>query len=220
MNKLFAVIFGILISMMSTTLFAQSFEINKNISSDFFELPMKLSLKQEKSAATFSIGAGYAGLTSKGSQPNGFDVQLDLIFPVKNYLAINTSLNYTRFPEYKTSDGALIFYKGAQTNLNLSPGISFGNFSKNDKFNYFITAGVSLMTETTGADSIVRISDGQILDTGNGWVHVSIGVLISGRVSYKISKQFQLFLEPSTYIIMSDDSESNYHINGGVSIAL
>lgn len=220
MNKHIEAIFVIIISLLSATLFAQSSGINDNINRDIFGLSTKISPKHEKSSATFSIGAGYAGLTSKGSQPNGFDVQLDLIFPVTTYLAINGSFNYAGFPKYETSDGALIFYKGTQTNLNLSPGISFGNFSKNDKFNYFISAGLSLLSETTGANSIVRISDGQILDKRNGWVNMSIGALISGRVSYKVSKQFQLFLEPGYNTVWSDEADSYYHINGGVSIAL
>lgn len=223
MNKLIAVIFVILISLTSTTLFAQSSGITNNINSDIFELPTKLSLKQEKSAATISIGAGYAGTSE--ARPGGFNIQLDLIFPVTTYLAINGSFNYAGFPRYETTqfygsqNGNYLIDHGELSHVTLSPGLSFGNFKHIDKFNYFITAGFTLGVATYGKTNYTN-SNGVTINTSSGGAANLIGILLSGRVSYKISKQFQLFLEPSSYLIWSDDGESNYHINGGVSISL
>lgn len=213
MNKHIAIIFAITISLISTTLFSQSSGITNNINSDIFELPTKLSLKQEKSAATFSIGAGYA-VTSE-TRPGGYNIQLDLIFPVNTYLALNGSFNYARFPRYTSTEfygsqnGNYLVDHGEVNYVTISTGLSYGNFKQIDKINYFITTGFAL-----GFGSYAKTN------YNHGGMSTLLGILLSGRVSYKISKQFQLFLEPSTYIIMSDDSETNYHINGGVSIAL
>jgi hypothetical protein len=208
---------------MSTTLFAQSSGINDNINRDIFELSTKISPKQEKSSATFSIGAGYAGTNVE--RPDGFNIQLDLIFPVTTYLAINGSFNYARFPRYNTTrfygpqNGDYLIDHGELNHVTLSPGLSFGNFKYKDKFNYFITAGFALGLGSVGK-TIYTNMNGVTINTSSGGILDIIGILTSGRISYKISKQFQLFLEPSYYTVWSDDGKSNYHINGGVSLNL
>lgn len=213
MNKQIAVIFAITISLISTTLFPQSSGNNNNANNDIIELSPTISPKQEKSDATISIGAGYAGASA--TRPGGFNIQLDLIFPVTTYLAINGSINYASFPRYTTTEfygyqnGNYLIDHGEVNYVTLSTGLSYGNFKQIDKFNYFITTGFAL-----GFGSYAKTNN------IHGGISNLFGILLSGRVSYKISKQFQLFMEPSTYIILSDDSESNYHINGGVSIAL
>lgn len=217
MNKQIAVIFAITISLISTTLFAQSYGINDNI-----ELSTKISPKQEKSDATLSIGAGYAGLTSKGSQPNGFDVQTDLVFPVKSYLAINASVNFAQFPKYQTQSANIRYDHGALFYLALSPGISFGNFRKSDKFNYFVTTG--FIIGFTGSEKTVYtdINTGYILNYGNGTVvPIIAGLMTSGRALYKLSEMYQIFIEPAYYANFGSDSADPYfHINAGISIAL
>lgn len=222
MNKHIAAIFVITISLISTSLLAQSSGISDNINRDILELSTKLSMKQEKSSATFSIGAGYAGLTSKGSKPNGFDVQLDLIFPVKSYLAINASFNYAQFPKYQTQSANIKYDHGALFYLALSPGISFGNFRLKDKFNYFVTTG--FIIGFTGSEKTVYtdINTGNILNYGHGTViPIMAGLMTSGRALYKLSEMYQIFIEPAYYVNFgSDNADPYFHINAGVSIAL
>ena len=221
MNKHIAAIFVITISLMSATLFAQSSGINDNINRDIFEFSTQISPKQEKSSATFSIGAGYAGLTSKGSQPNGFDVQLDLIFPVTTYLAINGSFNYAGFPKYQTQSANIRFDHGALTCLALSPGISFGNFRKNDKFNYFVNAGFPIGFATAERTIYTDINTGNVINYGHGGLRSIFGVLISGRALYKLSEIHQIFIEPAYYANFGSDSADPYfHINAGISLSL
>jgi len=221
-----SVIFVILISLISTISFSQSSEVNDNINQYIFGLSTTQSVKPEKSSATFSIGAGYAGLTSNSSRPGGFDVQLDLIFPVTTYLAISGSFNYARFPGYQTTqfygpqNGDYLIDNGAQTNVSLSPGVSFGNFKFKDKFNYFVTAGFVIGMGTTNGYTVTSIRNGEVLNHENGGLLEIMGILTSGRVSYKLSRIFQVYIEPSVYNLLGTDSAgSNYHINGGVSIA-
>jgi opacity protein-like surface antigen len=218
MNKHIAGIFVILISMMSSTLFAQSSGINGNINRDIFNLSTKQSPKQEKSSATLSIGAGYAGTATKVKRPDGFDIQLDLIFPVTTYLAINGSINYARFPRYIDETRSTV-NNGELTYVTLTPGLSIGNFMYNDKFNYFITTGFALGLGSVGK-TIYSDFNGDTVHISSGGPADITGVLISGRISYKLSKQFQIYLEPSYYTVWSDDGKSNYHINGGVSLNL
>jgi len=227
MTKQISVIIVILISLISTSLFSQSYGINDNLNQDIFDLSTTQSLIQEKSPATFSIGAGYAGCINKSKIPDGFDVQLDLIFPVTTYLAISGSFNYARFPGYQTikfygyQNGDYLFDNGAQTNVSLSPGVSFGNFRFKDKFNYFVTAGFVIGMGTTNGYTVTSIRNGEVLNHENGGLLEIMGILTSGRVSYKLSRIFQVYIEPSVYNLLGTDSAgSNYHINGGVSIAL
>jgi hypothetical protein len=227
MIKQLSAIFVILISMINTSLFSQSFENNDYINREFFNLPTKQLLIQEKSSATFSIGAGYAVNMRKSEIPDGSDVQLDLIFPVTSYLAINGSFNYAGFPKYQTTKfygypgGDLLFDHGTQTNITLSPGISFGNFRKDNKFNYFITAGFAVGFGTSGSSSVTQINNGQILNHESGGLLEIVGILTSGRVSYKLSQQYNVYIEPLIYALLGSDSAgSNYHINAGVSISL
>jgi len=225
MTKHISVLIVILISLISSTLFSQSSGINDNKNQDSFILSTKLSLKQDKSSATFSIGGGYAGTATKVKRTDGFDVQLDLIFPVTTYLAIYGSLNYARLPRYYTThfygtqNGDYLIDHGEYNYVTLSPGLSFGNFKYKDKFNYHITVGFASGMGSIGKTIYTKMS-GVTVNTSSGGLIGIIGLLFSGRISYKISEQFQVFLEPSSYTIWSDDGESNYHINGGMSFAL
>jgi len=229
MTKHISVIFVIFISMISTSLFSQTSGNNDNLNRDIFNLSTKQSLIQEKSSATFSIGAGYAGLFKESSRPNGFNIQADLLYPVEDYFALNLGLGFTHFPGYYFKDSYISYDMepvtywgdaGAMNQLHIIPGVSFGNFSRLKKLNYYLTAGLTL--------GVSRESEGTFSDTYlplNGNVikasyDISIGGFVSGRISYKVSDKLNIFIEPAAFSNWSDNTFSNYHINGGISLNL
>jgi hypothetical protein len=234
MNKHIAVIFVILISLTSTTLFAQSSGINDNINNDIIELSTKMSVNPVKSSPTFSIGAGYAGYASENGRPNGFNIQADVLYPVSKSFGINIALNYVQFQGYKhtnylkTTDST---YANSYSNpvthnhINLLAGISYGNTDKNCLLNYYVTAGIGL-----GLSSQGQIYFKEFRGINNGTYEYSTetlpaeslfmaGVYASGRISFKLSHLLRFYAEPSIYT-WTISGESNYHINGGVSLAL
>jgi len=190
MAKQISVIIVILISLISTILFSQSSEINEFKSQKFNFYPSKHKVKQEKSSSVFSLGIGLAGLST---QRIGFDVQTDLIFPVTTYLAINASFNYARFPKYQTQSGIIRYDYGVLTHLALSPCLSFGNFKLNDKFNYFVTTGFAIGFAYAERTVYTDINTGNVINSGAVNLPTTIfGILISGRVSYKLSEMFHV----------------------------
>ncbi|MCX6156514.1 MAG: hypothetical protein NTY74_00865 [Ignavibacteriae bacterium] len=237
MNKDIAAIFVILISLMSTTLFAQSSGINDNINREIFEFSTKQSVNPVKFSPTFSIGAGYDGLFEKTSRPNGFNIQADVLYPVSENFALNIGINYSQFPGYHydeyevkynsaINDTVYTHYFGdysAITHIQFTPGVSFGNINRYSKFNYFVTAGLTIGINREGKGILNMTSTYSPQNnslTIEPSYHFNFGAYASGRISYKVSDKFNIFIEPAAVSNWSDNAFSNYHLNGGVSLAL
>lgn len=225
---------------MSTTLFAQSCGINDFKSPDKKDFKTMQSDSKNKSGPLFSIGGGYAGFSSTNNEPsyegfsstnnrpNGFNVQIDIIHPVTTLLAINVAFDVVHYPSYEskesfTSNGTIYnkYYNRGDINyLIFFPGLSFGNFKKDKKFNYFVTVGFSVGIAFYGETFYSNIFNDPKPNKINDSAGLLKGIFASGRVSYKLSPQIQVFIEPNTYTIGSEDSNFNYHLNGGISLNL
>lgn len=223
MKKYILVIFALLISY--TTVFSQSVNF-KNGNPGFTTLQYD---KAVKSSPLLSLSGGYAGLFKESSRPNGFNVQADVLYPVSGNFALNLGLGFTHFSgyyfkdTYTSYDMELVTYwgdAGAINQLHFLPGVSFGNFSRLNKLNYYLTAGfalgVSRESEGTYSDSYLPLN----VNVTKASYDISIGGFVSGRISYKVSDKLNIFIEPAAFSNWSDNAFSNYHINGGVSLAL
>jgi hypothetical protein len=195
------------------------------------------SLKQEKSSATFSLGAGFAGLFKETSRPNGFNIQADILYPVSEYFALNIGINYTQFPGYHydysdihynsvINDTVYTRYFGDYSTIShiqFTPGVSFGNITRESKFNYYLTAGLTIGINREGKGILNMTSTYSVQNnslTIEPSYHFNLGGFISGRISYKVSDKFNIYIEPSAFSNWSDSYFSNYHINGGISLNL
>lgn len=196
------------------------------------------SKSEQKSEYVISLGGGYVGFFSETKRPNGFNVHVDLLYPDSDYFAFNIGINYSQFPGYHYDD--YVVYYNAFTNdsihirsygdaatishLQLTPGVSFGNIKINNKFNYYLTAGLTVGVNRSGQSSYyISSSHGSTqVQTGTYEPNYSfkLGGFVSGRISYKISDKLNIFIEPSALSEWSGGSDfANYHINGGVSVA-
>jgi len=229
MTKHISVIIVILISLISTSLFSQSSEINEFKGPNNHDFMSMQSDSTSKSGPLFSIGGGYAGFSSTKNRPNGFNVQIDIIHPVATFLAINVAFDVVHYltsyenKESITSNGTIYttYYNYGDANyLIFFPGLSFGNLNRDSKFNYFITAGFSIGIGFFGETIYLLSSNSPYSNKIQESAGLLKGIFASGRVSYKLSPQIQIFVEPNIYTIGSEDSNFNYHINGGISLNL
>lgn len=223
---------AVLILLLSTISYSQTTDAPKIKGKACYDLMKEQSECDQR--MIFSLGGGYAGYASANSKPNGFNIQADVLYPVSKSFGINIALNYVQFQGYKhtnylkTTDST---YANSYSNpvthnhINLLAGISYGNTDKNCLLNYYVTAGIGL-----GLSSQGQIYYKEFRGINNGTYEYSTetlpaeslfmaGVYASGRISIKLSHLLRFYAEPSIYT-WTISGESNYHINGGVSIAL
>jgi len=226
---------AVLISLLSTFSYSQSADSNapKTKSKSCYEIMKEQSVDGQKSKLVFSLSGGYAGLFKESSRPNGFNIQADVLYPVSEYFALNLGVNFSQFMgyhyEYNTNIYDTVYEKGIGdvgkiTQINLMPGMSFGNINGNSKINYYITAGLSLGLCRHGIGNDFITSNFSGLNTYSGThgpnYYFDYGVFASGRISYKVSDRFGIFVEPTAFSDWKDSEESNYRINGGISLNL
>jgi len=95
----------------------------------------------------------------------------------------------------------------------------------NNKLNFYITAGLTLgiFREGQGYHNITSIYNNNTQNesgtTGPSY-GFQMGGFVSGRISYKISRKLNVFVESAALSDWTDNTFSNYHINGGVSLNL
>ena len=218
---------AVLIILLSTISYSQTLDAPKIKGKACYDLMKEQSECEQR--MIFSLGGGYAGLFEETSRPNGFNIQADVLYPVEDYFALNLGLSLTHFPGYYFKDSyisydmELVNYwgdAGAINQLHILPGVSFGNFNRTNKFNYYLTAGLTLgvsrESEGTYNDSYLPLNVNVIKPSYD----FSIGGFVSGRISYKVSDKLNIFIEPAAVSNWSDNTFSNYHINGGVSLNL
>jgi hypothetical protein len=225
---------AILITLLSNSSYSQSTDSNapKTKGKACYEL-MKEQSGCEKSNIVLSLSGGYAVLFRDTGFPNGFNIQADVLYPISDNFALNLGVNFSQFLGYHYAFNVILhdtFYvKGTDnvgkfTQINLMPGVTFGKISDNSKFNYYITAGISLglcrhavssSYITTNSPSLVIIP--RSLDPD---YYVDFGVFASGRISYKVSDRFRIFVETTAFSDWNEGYESNLRINGGISLAL
>jgi len=223
---------AVLITLLSTISYSQTIDAPKIKGKACYDL-MKEQSECEKSNIVLSLSGGYAVLFRDTGFPNGFNIQADVLYPLSESFALNLAVNFSQFLGYnyefnhKLND--TFYVKGSDTigkfnQINLMPGVSFGNLNSNSKFNYYITAGISLglcrhavsrTYITTNAPSVVIFPRSLEPD-----YYVDFGVFASGRISYKVSDRFGIFLEPTAFSDWSEGYESNLRINGGISLNL
>jgi hypothetical protein len=219
---------AVLIILLSTISYSQTLDAPKIKGKACYDL-MKEQSECDKSNIVLSIGGGFAGLFEKRGRPNGFNIQADLLYPVSKYFALNIGLNFVRFPEsinkysfiindsINTSTGN----NGILYHVNIAPGISFGNISRDSKFNYYITAGFGFGYSILGERTYYKSINNSVIseETYKAEASSNFGIFSSGRFSYRIANKYNVYIEPSVYG-WSMSGESNYHINGGISLNL
>lgn len=230
------VCFAVIITFISTLSFSQSTDSNapKIKVKSCYEI---MKNQTDNSEFVLSIGGGFTGLFNKYNRPNGFNIQTDIIYPVENYFALNIGLAFTQFPGYHYDDSK-VYYNTAINDtvysrffgdyatislIHITPGVSFGNINMNKKLNFYLTAGLTIGIDREG-QGIHNITSTYTLENDSLTIKPSyrfkLGGFVSGRISYKVSQKLNIFIEPALLSEWSDNSFSNYHINGGVSIAL
>lgn len=205
---------AVLILLLSTISYSQTLDAPKS---------------EQYSEYVLSIGGGFVGFFNETKRPNGFNIQADLLYPVEDYFALNLGLSLTHFAGYYFKDSYISYDMepvtywgdaGAMNQLHIIPGVSFGNFNRLNKLNYYLTAGLiigaSRESEGTFSDSYLPLNVNVIKPSYD----LSIGGFVSGRISYKVSDKLNIFIEPAAVSNWSDNTFSNFHINGGVSLNL
>ncbi|MCX6156513.1 MAG: hypothetical protein NTY74_00860 [Ignavibacteriae bacterium] len=223
---------AVLILLLSTISYSQTTDAPKIKGKTCYEL-MKEQSECKKSNIVLSLSGGYAVLFRDTGYPNGFNIQADVMYPLSESFAFNLGVNFSQFLgynyEFNHNFYDTFYVKGYDTigkftQINLMPGVSFGNLNSNSKFNYYITAGISLglcrhavssTYITTNSPSYVIFPRSLEPD-----YYVDFGVFASGRISYKVSDRFRIFLEPTAFSDWKESYESNLRINGGVSLNL
>jgi hypothetical protein len=223
---------AVLITLLSTISYSQTTNTPKTKGKTCYEL-MKEQSGCEKSNLVLSLSGGYSVLFRDTGYPNGFNIQADVLYPLSESFAFNLGVNFSQFPGYhyefnhKLND--TFYVKGygnieKLTQINLMPGVSFGNLNSNSKFNYYITAGISLGLCSNGIASDYNTTNSPnvvIIPPSYGLkYYVDFGVFASGRISYKVSDRFRIFLEPTAFSDWKESYESNLRINGGISLNL
>ena len=223
---------AVLILLLSTISYSQTTDSLKPKGKACYDL-MKEQSECEKSNIVLSLSGGYAVLFRDTGFPNGFNIQADVLYPISENFALNLAVNFSQFPGYHYDFNHnfydTFYVKGygnieKLTQINLMPGVSFGNLNSNSKFNYYITAGISLGLCSNGiaSDYVTTNSPSAVIIPPSYGLkyYVDFGVFASGRISYKVSDRFGIFLEPTAFSDWHESYESNLRINGGVSLAL
>lgn len=224
---------AVLILLLSTISYSQTDNSPVNKNKACYEIMKEQSGNDKKSDLVLSLSGGYAVLFRDTGYPNGFNIQADVLYPISDNFALNLALNFSQFPgyhiEYNYNFYDTFYVKGYSnieklTQINLMPGVSFGNLNSNSKFNYYITAGISLGLCSKGiaSDYITTNSPSFVIIPHSYGLkyYFDIGGFISGKISYKVSDRFRIFLEPTAFSDWKDSYESNLRINGGISLNL
>jgi len=226
---------AVLIILLSTISYSQTKDSLKPKGKTCFQIMTEQSECEQK--MILSLGGGYAGLFEETSRPNGFNIQADLLYPVSEYFALNIGINYTQLPGYHydeyevkynsaINDTVYTRYFGDYSTVSyiqFTPGVSFGNINRHSKFNYYVTAGLTIGINREGKGILNMTSTYSPQNnslTIEPSYHFNFGAYASGRISYKVSDKLNIFIEPAAFSNLSEGYFSNYHLNGGVSIAL
>jgi len=229
---------AILISLLSNLSYSQFTDSNfpRTKSKACYEITKEHQESELKSNLVLSIGGGFAGLFKETNRPNGFNIQADVLYPVSEYFAFNLGLGFTQFPGFHF-DYSDVIYSGNDTIYSriygdnpitsfvyFTPGVSFGNVSRNSKLNYYITAGFTVGISRDGQGYFNYTNTFNVPQNQSSTVEPSydfnLGGFVSGRISCKASDKLNVFIEPSAFSNWSDSYFSNYHINGGISLNL
>jgi hypothetical protein len=226
---------AIFIFVLSNLSYSQSTDSGfpKTKSKSCYEIMKEQSGDEQKSNFVLSLSGGFAGIFEKTTRPNGFNIQADILYPVSKYLALNLGINLTQFPEFHYSYVSQIndsIYnnidgnEGNLTIINFTPGLTFGIIEAESKLNYYLTAGFTFGISTiSSGNSKSHFTNNayqeRIFSYGTESIYI-YGGYISGRLSYKISNHFRIYTEPSIFSSWKLSGESNYHINGGISLNL
>jgi hypothetical protein len=226
---------AVLILLLSTISYSQTTDAPKIKGKACYDL-MKEQSECEKSNIVLSLSGGYAVLFRDTGYPNGFNIQADVMYPVSENFALNIGINYTRFPGYHF-DYSNVAYTVSDTVYShiygdnpitsfvyFTPGVSYGNVSRNSKFNYYVTAGFIVGISRDGRGYYNYTSTFNNSQNKSESVDPSydfnLGGFVSARISYKVSDKLNVFIEPSAVSNWSDSYFSNYHLNGGISLIL
>lgn len=223
---------AVLMLLLSTISYSQTLDAPKIKGKACYDL-MKEQSEREKSNIVLSLSGGYAVLFRDTGFPNGFNIQADVLYPFSESFALNLAVNFSQFPSYhyefnhKLND--TFYVKGSDTigkfnQINLMPGVSFGNINSNSKFNYYITAGISLgLCRHAVTSSYMTTNYPNLVSyppPNTPQYYIDFGVFASGRISYKLTDRFGIFLEPTAFSDWHESYESNFRINGGISLNL
>lgn len=228
---------AVLILLLSTISYSQTTDAPKIKGKACYDLMKEQSSCGKKQDLVLSLSGGYAGLFKETSRPNGFNIQADALYPISDNFALNIGINYTQFPGYHydeyevkynsaINDTVYTHYFGdysAITHIQFTPGVSFGNINRYSKFNYFVTAGLTIGINREGKGILNMTSTYSPQNnslTIEPSYHFNFGAYVSGRISYKVSDKLNIFIEPSAVSNWSDNTFSNFHLNGGVSLNL
>ncbi len=223
---------AVLILLLSTISYSQTENSPVNKNKSCYEIMKEQSGNDKKCDLLLSLSGGYAGLFKESSRPNGFNVQADVLYTTSDYFGFNLGVNFSQFQGYQYNYNYLlhdtVYVKGnGETEkfmqINLMPAVSVGNIKNSSKFSYYITAGFSLGLCKHGIGSGTVTSNDPALNSSSSYgpdYYFDYGGFISGRVSYKATNKISIFVEPTAFSDWKESYESNYRINGGISLNL
>jgi hypothetical protein len=191
----------------------------------------------------YSLSAGYSQKYSEDNNSNyyyysddyisfdGFNLQGDMMFQTSDYFGFRVDLNYIHTfgarsegePYTNTYDSTTYYSVMEYSDLNLitlKSGILFGSISRENIVSFYLYLGLGL-GYTFGNDDI----DYEYKTKNNittvypyhykSYNEFTVGAHTSIRLSFKLSKNYSLFLEPS-FQYWSNNIETIINLNSGV----
>lgn len=177
----------------------------------------------------------YSSYGSNDGKFNGFNVMGDALLKTTDNFGFRFDFNYTHILSNKYSDVGYYYsydstsYKSETeySSLNIltvKSGILFGAMASEEKFNFYIYIGLGFGYMFKGADiSYNHITKRNVTTTTayssgsrSDFIYGAHGII---RLSYKISKKYAVFAEPSVQI-WSNRIDRLIGINGGITFLL